>query len=273
MADVFISYAREDRLAAQRIAGALQRHGWSVWWDADIPPGKAWDELIERELAAASCAVVLWSATSLRKGWVKAEAADALARGVLLPVLIENVTPPLAFRHVQAAPLMDWRTDDDHGGFQGLLCSVCALAGAPAQPEVAKRPARPAGARGKVASVSMRSARSATPCAAPPAAKPAAEKAAVRPPSPGDAVPPKRQSPPAETSRRQVVASLAALALISAMVGYGVRDTVDRWLEPQTSNEAGRPASGAAAAASCPGPAVTIDPAAPHPLRAEPASL
>ena len=83
MADVFISYAREDRLAAQRVAGALQRHGWSVWWDADIPPGKTWDELIERELAAASCAVVLWSATSLRKGWVKAEAADALARGVL----------------------------------------------------------------------------------------------------------------------------------------------------------------------------------------------
>jgi hypothetical protein len=270
MADVFISYAREDRLAAQRVAGALQRHGWSVWWDADIPPGKAWDELIERELASASCTVVLWSATSLRKGWVKAEAAEALARGVLVPVLIENVTPPLAFRHVQAAPLADWRTDDDHGGFQGLLCSVCALVGAPPQPEVAKRPA---GARGKAASVPMRRVRSATPCAAPPTTRPAAGRAAVRLPSPGDAAPSKRQSLPVATARRHMAASLAALALISAMVGYGVRDAVDRWFELPAAQEVGGPPSGAAAAASCPGPAVTIDPALPHPLRAEPASL
>ena len=177
MADVFISYAREDRLAAERIAAALGRHGWSVWWDANIPPGKTWDELIERELVSASCAVVLWSAASLARPWVKTEAADALARGVLVPVLIENVTPPIAFRHVQAAPLMDWRNDLEHAGFQQLLCSVCALAGLPARPgpEDVGRAFRLGRMRGKGAIVSARTGRTATLSTAPlaPAAKPA----------------------------------------------------------------------------------------------------
>jgi hypothetical protein len=67
MAHVFISYAREDRLAAQKVAKTLKRHEWFVWWDLDIAPRKTGDELIERELASASCVVVLWLATSLAK--------------------------------------------------------------------------------------------------------------------------------------------------------------------------------------------------------------
>jgi hypothetical protein len=29
-ADVFVSYTREDRLAAQKVAETLKRHGWSL---------------------------------------------------------------------------------------------------------------------------------------------------------------------------------------------------------------------------------------------------
>jgi hypothetical protein len=94
MGDIFISYAHEDRPAAERVAAALKRHGWAVWWDPDIAPGDVWDELIERKLAAASCVVVLWSGTSVHKQWVKAEASEAQARGILVPVLIEDVKPP-----------------------------------------------------------------------------------------------------------------------------------------------------------------------------------
>jgi hypothetical protein len=39
MADVFLSYAREDRATASLIAGALTSRGWSVWWDRKIAPG------------------------------------------------------------------------------------------------------------------------------------------------------------------------------------------------------------------------------------------
>jgi hypothetical protein len=37
MSDIFISYAREDRPRAEAIAKALEEHGWSVWWDWNIP--------------------------------------------------------------------------------------------------------------------------------------------------------------------------------------------------------------------------------------------
>ena len=38
MEDIFISYAREDRPAALRVAEALKRHGWAVWWIRISPP-------------------------------------------------------------------------------------------------------------------------------------------------------------------------------------------------------------------------------------------
>jgi hypothetical protein len=36
MADIFISYARPDRARAKALAEALERNGWSVWWDRGI---------------------------------------------------------------------------------------------------------------------------------------------------------------------------------------------------------------------------------------------
>jgi TIR domain len=129
MGDIFISYAREDHQAAKRLAEALKSNGWSVWWDPDIPPGEIWDELIEQELANVSGVIVLWSATSIHKQWVKAEATEAQARGILVPAFIENVKPPLAFRQIQAAPLADWRGDRDHPGFQQLLGTIRRLVG------------------------------------------------------------------------------------------------------------------------------------------------
>jgi hypothetical protein len=53
MSDIFISYAREDRETAQRLAETLKAHGWSVWWDTRLKAGEVWDEVIGRELAAA----------------------------------------------------------------------------------------------------------------------------------------------------------------------------------------------------------------------------
>lgn len=231
MADVFISYAREDRLAAQKVADALKRHGWSVWWDLEIPPGKTWDELIERELASASCVVVLWSATSLAKTWVRTEAAEALARGVLVPALIEAVTPPLAFRQIQAAPLTDWRGDLDHAGFQQLLCTVCGLVGLPTRLEAKDKKALAGIARAKGAGGSARVQRGSGACAALPVlvADLAGAKLAE-----GPVPPPRREKlempPVARTGgigRR--FAGTAVIALVAALTGYGLRDSVDRF--------------------------------------------
>lgn len=38
MADVFLSYKREDRLRAEPIVQALRAGGLSVWWDQALTP-------------------------------------------------------------------------------------------------------------------------------------------------------------------------------------------------------------------------------------------
>lgn len=53
MTDVFISYASEDREHAALLADALNRRGWSVWWDRKIGIGESFDHAIERALEAA----------------------------------------------------------------------------------------------------------------------------------------------------------------------------------------------------------------------------
>src|SRR4030095_13997177 len=98
MADVFLSYAREDRDAALVLARTLEACGWAVWWDREIHPGEAFDQAIERELAAARAVVVLWSGRSVASEWVKNEAAEAAERGVLVPALLDDTQQPHVLR-------------------------------------------------------------------------------------------------------------------------------------------------------------------------------
>src|SRR5262249_53988443 len=108
MSDIFISYAHEDRPRAQTLAQTLEDGGWSTFWDRTSPAGKTWRETIGRELAGAHCVIVLWSKVSIESEWVQEEADDAKRRRILVPVLIENVQPPIGFRAIQAADLVDW---------------------------------------------------------------------------------------------------------------------------------------------------------------------
>src|SRR5215813_1705769 len=109
MGDIFLSYARADRAAAAHLVEELERHGWSVWWDRDIIAGTNFDQAIEKELEAARCVIVLWSAASVLSDWVRAEAAEAARRQALIPVLIEDVKVPLEFRRLQTLSLFELR--------------------------------------------------------------------------------------------------------------------------------------------------------------------
>lgn len=109
MADVFISYAREDGRVAHDLAALLERAGFSVWWDPELRAGAAFAEEIERELERASIVLVLWSGHSIRSKWVADEAEFAARNGKLLPALLEAVEPPLGFRQYQALAMGDPR--------------------------------------------------------------------------------------------------------------------------------------------------------------------
>lgn len=129
MADIFLSYAKEDRERAGKLATALQAAGWSVWWDRDIQVGQDFDQVIENALDSAKCVVVLWSKHSISSEWVKNEAASAAERGKLVPALIDDVRMPLEFRRKQTANLIDWDQNPSHPGFQSLCDGIAAAAG------------------------------------------------------------------------------------------------------------------------------------------------
>src|SRR5262245_21912295 len=124
MADIFISYRREDEGIARRLAELLEAAGFSVWWDRDIPPGFAFDNRIRQELESSSTTIVLWSERSVDSQWVRDEASSAAQRGTLLPVLVEQVELPAGFRQVQAADLTGWSGEPDSPAFSGLLRAV-----------------------------------------------------------------------------------------------------------------------------------------------------
>src|SRR5918993_4682057 len=128
MADIFISYARADRPRAEQLARALERTGWSVWWDRDIPPGRSFDEVIEEALSLARCVIVLWSEDSVRSEWVKTEASEAAQRRILVPILADGARIPLEFRRIQAAAIDDWRNLESNTGWTQLCDAVSALA-------------------------------------------------------------------------------------------------------------------------------------------------
>ena len=127
MPDIFISYASADRERARALAGALANRGYSVWWDRTIPPGRVFDEVIQEAIQGARCMIVLWSADSVRSNWVKTEAAEGSARGILVPAMLAEVAPPIEFKRIQSANLANWDGDESHGEYRNLLDSVDRL--------------------------------------------------------------------------------------------------------------------------------------------------
>jgi hypothetical protein len=127
MADIFISYASEDRDRARALGETLGARGWSVWWDREIPLGQSFDEVIEKALKSAKCVIVLWSAVSVGSEWVRNEASEGKRRGILVPVFIEPVDAPLAFRLLNGADLRDWSGDASDAEFARLVERVTEL--------------------------------------------------------------------------------------------------------------------------------------------------
>lgn len=108
MADVFLSYAREDAEVIRELVRELELSGLSVFWDRDITVGSDFEKALEEELAEALCVVVIWSEVSKDSAWVRAEAQDGLGRHVLVPAQIDNTLPPLIFRHLETAQLQGY---------------------------------------------------------------------------------------------------------------------------------------------------------------------
>ena len=143
MADVFISYSREDRPRAEQVAQALQSAGLDVFWDNEIPPGTTWADYIESKLTQCKALIVLWSAHSTKSQWVREEARMGRDKGVLIPAMIDASQAPFGFGEVQAANLASWNGEPDHPEWRRFLTAVRNASGAPARAATVPPPRTP----------------------------------------------------------------------------------------------------------------------------------
>lgn len=126
---VFVSYAREDSVAAQAIAEALRKQGIEVWFDQkELVGGDAWDTKIRRQIreCALFLAVISKNTNARLEGYFRREWKLAIDRthdmadekAFLLPVAIDEQVPgmtrvPEKFYEVQWIALPEGVVTDD----------------------------------------------------------------------------------------------------------------------------------------------------------------
>jgi formylglycine-generating enzyme required for sulfatase activity len=137
MADIFVSYSREDEERVKLLVNALEREGWTVWWDRKTVAGDVFDMTIQRELESSRCVVVVWSIDSVKSHWVREEAGTGREMNVLIPVRIDAVTLPLGFKLIQAVDLVGWTGYSTNAEYQHLVQSIQGKIGA-AKPQSAR---------------------------------------------------------------------------------------------------------------------------------------
>lgn len=130
--DVFISYQRGDRRFIDAIASRLAELGLSVWFDASLTAGEAFDAEIDRQAHTAMVVLVCWSPAAKQSRWVRAEALIGFEKGNLAAIRIagdDDFVPPTPFNAIHAEDLRDWiqAQSHSHHAWRRLLQRLGAL--------------------------------------------------------------------------------------------------------------------------------------------------
>jgi hypothetical protein len=106
MADIFLSYAHQDRERVANIARALADRHVTIWSDQKIRAGDEWMPEIEKALAEAKVLVLCMSPSFFASGWAQFEIGLALSRSVdsevrVIPIILHETTIPKALDRFQ----------------------------------------------------------------------------------------------------------------------------------------------------------------------------
>lgn len=125
MADVFLSYARQDTAQAKLIKDRLEGLGLEVFFDTEgLDGGDVFPDVLDHEVKSAGAVVGVWSRHALTRPWVKIECDIGRERGVLVPIQIEDIPAldrPAAFWNIQFADLSDFDGDNEHVGWLSFI--------------------------------------------------------------------------------------------------------------------------------------------------------
>ena len=90
MADIFISYSKQDRVPALKLAAWLETQGWTTWHDRTVVADDIRDENL-KELHKARVVIVLWSAASVGSAHILHEAIAARDANKLVHVKVSGL--------------------------------------------------------------------------------------------------------------------------------------------------------------------------------------
>ena len=113
MADIFISYSRNDQPVIKKLSKELEARNYDVWWDRELLAGDTYADDIERELNCAKAVIVAWSETGSKSRWVRDEAAVAADSGRLIAISIDGSMPPIGFRQFHFLDFSAWQGDQN----------------------------------------------------------------------------------------------------------------------------------------------------------------
>ena len=136
MADIFVSYKREDEEQKGRvlpIVRALEAEGFDVFYDVSVPPGSTWEQVLQSKIDMSKCVLVLWSEASVASDWVKEEAEIAKEGNKIIPVFLDAVRAPFGFSRIEGANLVGWTGDLENVEWKNLVSAITQMIGAPSR--------------------------------------------------------------------------------------------------------------------------------------------
>src|SRR3954467_2675661 len=88
---VFISYAREDREYVEKLATFLRGEGIDVWYDAQLVPGRRFDNALPQKIEQCAAFILVMTPASNDSAWVHDEFDLAKeADRDLMPILLDG---------------------------------------------------------------------------------------------------------------------------------------------------------------------------------------
>jgi hypothetical protein len=129
VADVFISYKREDRSRVALIADVLSDLGLTSWFDASLISGDSWETVINREVGAASAMLVCWTPQAVGSVQVMREVLLGVTRRMLAPVFLEKCLLPQGLHGKHVADLSNWNLSLNDPDWLAVLTRLERLTG------------------------------------------------------------------------------------------------------------------------------------------------
>jgi len=122
----FLSYSRQNKDFALKLAKELKSSGFPVWIDQlDIPTGARWDDELEKALKDCEIFMVILTPASSASDNVKDEIGYAIDTNKrILPILLENADVPLRLRRFQYVDFSNKSYEEGVESAKALLRSL-----------------------------------------------------------------------------------------------------------------------------------------------------